>query len=189
MAVLSAMSVNHPQWTKDGAHWVKSYPSSPSVQTTSERSSMETTSTPLATDILLNIIKVLRKLDSKMEVQGRRLEILETTGPTSNTGSTLVNYSPISRKQSARTAASKCTFIPSEDGEDTNEYARSILKMDYAIDEAVSFTCRCKRQWIRKIQHRKVPNRGLVALLRYVTSLPFSTITSCLDYYCSEPGV
>ena len=73
-----------------------------------------------------------------MEVQGRRLEILETTSPTSNAGSTLVNSSPISRKQSTRTAASKRTLVQSGETEDINDYARSILKMDYAIDEATS---------------------------------------------------
>jgi hypothetical protein len=139
MAALSTLSDNHPRWVKQGAHWVKTYPSSSSIHTASQRSSLEMKSAPLDTDVLLNILKVLRKLDCKMEVQGRRLEILETTSPTSNSGSTLVNTSPISRKQSTRTAASKRTLIPSEDGEDINEYGRSIMKMDYAIDEAVSF--------------------------------------------------
>lgn len=99
---------------------------------------MEARPAPLDTDVLLNILKVLRKLDCKMEVQGRRLEILETTSPTSNAGSTLVNSSPISRKQSTRTAASKRTLVHSGEAEDMNDYARSILKMDYAIDEATS---------------------------------------------------
>lgn len=98
---------------------------------------MEAKTAPLDTEVLLNILRALQKLDCKMEVQGRRLEILETS-PISNTGSTLVN-SPISRKQSTRTATSKRTLVHSEDNEDTNDYAHAILKMDYAIDEAVSF--------------------------------------------------
>lgn len=98
---------------------------------------MEARSAPLDTDVLLNILNVLRKLDCKMEVQGRRLEVLETTSPISNPGSTLVN-SPISRKQSTRTAASKRTLVQSGEAEDMNDYARFILKMDYAIDEANS---------------------------------------------------
>jgi hypothetical protein len=96
---------------------------------------MEANSAPLDTQVLLNILKVLQKLDCTME----RLEILETISPTSHTGSTLVNSSPISRKQSTRTAASKRTLVHSGNAEDMNEYARSIMKMDYAIDEAVSF--------------------------------------------------
>jgi hypothetical protein len=135
MAATRSMSENHPRWTKQGAHWVKSYPSSSSIRTTSANSSVEANSAPLDTQVLLNILKVLQKLDCTME----RLEILETTSPTSHTGSTLVNSSPISRKQSTRTAASKRTLVHSGNAENMNEYARSIMKMDYAIDEAVSF--------------------------------------------------
>jgi hypothetical protein len=131
------MAANHSRWTKLGAHWVKSYPSSSSIQATSPRSSIEAKSAPLESEVLLNILKVLQKLDCKMEIQGRRLEILETTSPTSNASSTLVNSSPISQKQSTRTAASKRTLVNSGEAEDMNDYARSIMKIDYAIDEAV----------------------------------------------------
>jgi hypothetical protein len=128
------------RWIKQGPHWVKhDSPNSP-TQSISENS-MEAKVDPLGTNVLLNILKVLRKMDSKMEIQGKRLQILETTNPSSNGGTTLFNDSPISRGQSTRAAASKRTAVVSEDDEETYEYAHSIMKMKWDVDEAVSFVC------------------------------------------------
>jgi hypothetical protein len=132
------MAASQPQWVQRGASWARN--ESPlSSRTTSENGSVREKSVPLQADVLLNILRALQKIDSKMETQASRLEALELTSPLSQGESTLFNDSPISRGQSTRTATSKQAAVGSEHEADQNEYAKSILKMKWEIDEAISF--------------------------------------------------
>jgi hypothetical protein len=137
MAAMNIITEHHPQWIKQGAHWIKSDSLSSSIRSSSEKDCMEKKEAPIDNEVLLNILRVLRKLDSKMEIQGKRLEILEAISPTSNGGTTLFNESPISHNPSSRSTASKPSVISSasssststEDYKASNEYERSLEKL------------------------------------------------------------
>lgn len=72
-------------------------------------------------EMLVNILKMLQKLDITMGLQTKRLDLLETGSPstrsftTRSLDATLYEDSPISRHQSVRTGASKYDFIDDED--------------------------------------------------------------------------
>lgn len=86
----------------------------------------------LESAVLMNILAVLTKMNSKMELQTQRLEKLELTSPSSsNGGSTLLNDSPITRGPSTRTSASKKTAVLPNDENELDEYVQSITKMDW----------------------------------------------------------
>jgi hypothetical protein len=141
MAALSVMTDLPPRWIKQNGHWVENSSSKSSSRSTSNES-MNTSPVIQDTNVLVNILNVLQKMDSKMELQAKRLEILEMTGsPASSSGeTTLLNETPISRGQTVRTASSKRTSDVSEaeNSEGANEYARSVLKIKEFLDEAVS---------------------------------------------------
>jgi hypothetical protein len=149
MAAMNIITEHHPQWIKQGAHWIKSNSPSSSIRSSSEKDWMEKKEALIDTEALLNILRVLRNMDSKMEIQSKRLEMLETISPISNGSSTLFNESPISRNPSSRSTASKPSVISSatssstspEDYKASNEYERSVkkLRMEWEIDEAISF--------------------------------------------------
>jgi hypothetical protein len=149
MAAMNIITEHHPQWIKQGAHWIKSNSPSSSIRSSSERDWMERKEAPIDTEVLLNILRVLRNMDSKMEIQSKRLEMLETISPISNGSSTLFNESPVSRNPSSTSTASKPSVISSatssstssEDYKASNEYKRSVekLRMEWEIDEAISF--------------------------------------------------
>jgi hypothetical protein len=148
MAAMNIITERRPQWIKQGAHWIKNDSPSSSIHSLSG-DWMEKKETPIDTEVLLNILRVLRKMESKMEIQGKRLEILETTSPISAGGTTLFNESPISRNPGSRGTANMPSAISSptssstssEDYKVSNEYECSLVKlrMDWEIDEAISF--------------------------------------------------
>ncbi|RFU26069.1 hypothetical protein B7463_g10273, partial [Scytalidium lignicola] len=101
----------------------------------------------LESHVLVNILNVLKKIDSKMELQAKRLDVLETStiSPSSSnsnrSGDTTFSSEPsLSRGQTVRTSTSTertTVDLEAEDSEDI-KYVHSVLKIKQFLDEAAS---------------------------------------------------
>ena len=127
------------RWIKQGPYQTR-HDSSTSLRQSISEESVDPKTPQLENAVLMNILAILTKMDTKMQVQTRRLEKLEITSPSSSHGdSTLLDDSPISRGLSTRTTASKGIVVIPGDEEKPNEYAQSISKLDWDTDGAESF--------------------------------------------------
>ena len=94
-------------------------------------------------DVLLNILLMLQRIGTKIESQKQRLEILETTSPTSSHNTTLFETFPLSRRQSMKkainteTVTAECDELKDQELDTSNIYARSIMKMRLALEDAL----------------------------------------------------
>lgn len=112
MTTLNTRAATRPE---AHAFWSKQHlPSSPAPSSLDEKSIFE------GTHVLMDILKVLQKMDTKLEGQNKRLDTLESMSPSSSNDSTLLGSNGLSRRQSTRTAVSHGSV------DEIDDYGRSL---------------------------------------------------------------
>ncbi|KAH8819007.1 hypothetical protein F5884DRAFT_759196 [Xylogone sp. PMI_703] len=140
MAALSIITDLSPGWSKHNGHWVENVQS---LSRSTSNDSMIPSLDVVDSNVLMNILSILRNIDSKMEFQEKRLKILETfpTNLDTNSGSgdiTPLSEPSLSRGQTVRTSLSvERTATEIEDNEEI-ACASSLHKLEEFLDRAIS---------------------------------------------------
>jgi uncharacterized protein YhaN len=130
MAALTVFTNLPPCWVNQDGHWRDNNSTNSQYRSISnEAMNANLFSSSLETNVLVNILSVLKRMDSKMELQAERLATLEVTRSprsTSSSDATAFSESTLSKGQSS----GRTTIVSeAEDGEDSNEYLPSVSKL------------------------------------------------------------
>jgi hypothetical protein len=141
MATLRINTDLEPRWISQNGCWLENTSlNSPYRPASNESMNGDSNFGNLETNVLVNILSVLKRMDSKMELQTKRLEIVEVTGSPgsgSSSDSTSLSEPPLFRGQ-----GSGRTTIVSEpgDNEESKEYLHSISGLKHHfLHKAPSF--------------------------------------------------